>query len=153
MKNKKGFIQLNSARAEYSIGFTLIELLVVIAILSLLTAISLTVMANYRDKAKNSRIETLLVQVRYVAAMIAGEKNSYESICNAGEIDESADSALKVIKAEMFKINPVPATCFSSKEDYCVEATLVDGGYLCVDNSGLTREIQTSACDADMECQ
>ncbi len=146
-KKSKGFIlHLSSRKGE---GFTLIELLVVIAIIAIIVSVSLVVVMRYRDKAKNTRIATSLVQVRNIAASICTDEGSYESICAADKtINESYSSDLKVIENDVFKFIGLYPDCYASPNSYCVQSKLIRGGYYCVDSSGLAVEISDSYCEA-----
>lgn len=128
-------------------GFTLIELLVVIVIIGLIASVSLAVIMRYRDKAKNTRIATSLVQVRNIAVGIYSNETSYESICADGTINENY-SSLKAIEDDINKIIGLNPICYASADSYCVQADLIRGGYYCVDSSGLAVEISDSYCGA-----
>jgi len=129
-------------------GFTLIELLVVIAIIGLIIAITLVTITRSRDRAKNTRIVTSLVQVRNTAANIYTNEGSYESICATdGTINESY-SSLKAIEDDVNKFTGLNPVCHASIDSYCVQAELIRAGYYCVDSSGLAGEIPNSYCSA-----
>jgi prepilin-type N-terminal cleavage/methylation domain-containing protein len=129
-------------------GFTLIELLVVIAIIGLLTTMCLVAIAHYRDEAKDSRIETALSQTRSTAALVYNEDSSYGGICTGVPLDtiDEANNALKTIKEEVKKFSGTDPVCHSSTLDYCVQSPLLNGGYYCVDSSGVAAQIPDSYC-------
>lgn len=143
-------------------GFTLIELLVVIAIIGLLTAFSLIVIARYRNKAKDARIESVLTQVRQFATMIYHDNESYQLLCDTGDNDtlndqgsgglkESIKKALSSIEADVKKFSGSDPKCYATGESYCVKASLVsgDGGKgFCVDSTGRAGSSLTD-CDRD----
>lgn len=129
----------------------MIELLVVSAIIGLLATFSLAVIAHYRDKAKDSRIETVLAQVRNFAAMIYHDDNSYANICSGGTLNDSILS-LRIIKEDAYKFTRLNPTCFASATSYCVQSSLVTSGYYCVDSTGVAVEIPNSYCSAGNKC-
>ena len=59
----------------------MIELLVVIAIIGILASIVLVSLSGARNRAKDARIQTSMVQIRSIGEMIYGEENSYENLC------------------------------------------------------------------------
>jgi prepilin-type N-terminal cleavage/methylation domain-containing protein len=137
-------------------AFTLIELLVVVAIISLLATVILLVIGDYRDKAKDSKIETTLVNVRNIASVVL-TYGSYSSLCDSGTLNENeptSDYGLKTIENEIKKINSSDPVCFASDNDYCVEARLLRNGYFCIDSTGVAKENVASACtNANRKCQ
>lgn len=135
-------------------GFTLIELLVVIAIIGLIATLGFLAAARYRDKAKEARIETVLVQVRNITVTIYNERNSYLDICKDGTLNDdksvlgSLAIALATIKSEAHKFSGSDPTCYASITEYCVQSPLVRGGYYCVDSSGVAVRISNAYCGA-----
>jgi len=129
-------------------GFTLIELLVVIAIIGLIAIFTLTVIARYRDKAKDSRIETALVQVRSIAAGIYTDNSSYEALCSDdGTLNDATYSTLRVIEGEARKFSGSDPVCDASASTYCVQSALATSGYYyCVDSTGVALRLSSSSC-------
>lgn len=135
-------------------GFTLVELLVVLTIMALLISISMVAMASYKDKAQNSKMETVMVQVRAITGQIHADYGSYVNVCGIdGSLNEDEPN-LKIIKEEVKSLRTVYPSCFGDSFAYCVEAPLFTGGFFCVDSGGVAKEIIDSKCNAgNIKCE
>lgn len=135
-------------------GFTLIELLVVIAIIGLLVALNLVVIMHYKNKARDSRIQGSLSQVRIAAALLLNEGYFYSDICTGAPnntLNEILPN-LKLIKDDIKKFNGgVNPTCFVNApgNSFCVSSPLTADppSAYCVDSAGYAG-IDLSKCDA-----
>ncbi len=114
-------------------GFTLIELLVVIAIIGILSSIVLVALGGARNKAKDARIMADLSQVRSLAEVL---------------YDADYD-ALIVTQADMANlVSDVTAqgqtlSLQNGSSSYCAYAGLNEGGYYCVDSTGIAKQVAT----------
>jgi len=129
-------------------GFTLIELLVVIAIIGLLAGIVLVSLGGARDRARDSRVQADLAQVKSLAELVYNDANAfiYDGLCagtppTLNEAHASYASELGVIETDVDTQNGsaggLPA-CFAVNDDYCVSAFLATGGDICVSSAGQT---------------
>lgn len=134
-------------------GFTLIELLVVIAIIGILSSIVLVALRGARNKAKNSRIQADVSQVRSLAEIdydgdysgitttgtgsCPGGGGEYDTLCSDVD-DQGGDLIIE--------------TC-NSNADYVAYSSLNQGGYYCVDSSGQagTGTTAPSGCACNIE--
>lgn len=138
-------------------GFTLVELLVVIAIIALLNSFVLVAIVRYRDRARDSRIEAVLSQVRPMAAMIYTDDNSYENLCDDTDtlrdgLDNEITRSLKIIEDEAEKTSGSKPTCYAFENTYCVQSSLVSSGHYCVDSTGYAGSEQTICLPANIKC-
>jgi prepilin-type N-terminal cleavage/methylation domain-containing protein len=135
------FISLNLRNLR---AFTLVELLLVIFIIGLLVGASATVAINYRNRAKDGRIEATLSQIRKEATLILNESGNFDSTGN--ELCDSINTIndgnvnhpdLKVIEDEVKKFNGnQDVKCYASSDSFCVQSPLVTSGFYCVDSTG-----------------
>ncbi len=135
--------------SKVSKGFTLIEILVVVTIIATLIAISWTSIDRYQNKANDTAIGADLSQIRKVAIMVYIDEHSYESICDAGTLNDGPEAhpALKTIEDAVRRITDKNPKCFSKKTEYCVQSELISGGYFCVDSTGFAGKIEGNYCE------
>jgi prepilin-type N-terminal cleavage/methylation domain-containing protein len=138
-------------------GFTLIELLVVVAIIGLLAAITVTAIFSARDKARNTRIQADLSQIRAQATLVKNDTDSYSSLCDASNTlcgdsiacpDNNFTPQLKMIEDDVRNFSGNYPTCYGDTDAYCVQSQLVPSGSgsYCVDFTGYAGTTQIS-CD------
>jgi len=135
-------------------GFTLIELLVVIAIIMLLITINILAVTNYRDKGKDARIESVLGQLRSVAAMIQHDANSYQGICDSkNHTLNDQNNMLKTIEDDVKKLNnQKDVICHSNEVSYCSSSPLTTANGFCVDSTGYAGR-DKNICSRNATCQ
>jgi len=142
-------------------GFTLVELLVVIFIMILLASIGATAALNVRKKGKDAGIETTLYQVRAQAVIIKdkSEPNSYETLCDAGTLNETTHpDTLGVIETGVRKYTPSgfnPSDypeCYADTDRYCVQFPLNMGGAYCLDSTGYAGTDATNCAAGNISC-
>lgn len=151
---------------QYSGGFTLIELLVVVAIIGLLASIVLIPLNSARKKAKNTRTQTSVGQIRAqleagfangvygdlvgsgtnrdsLASGTAGEANITTSACDIGSQNDfaSAGSGELVLTCSGVANKTTGVVIYSTSvtsavSNYAIYATTTPGGYICVDSYG-----------------
>jgi prepilin-type N-terminal cleavage/methylation domain-containing protein len=146
---------------EWSESFTLIELLVVIFIIGLLASLSAGVAANYRNRAKDGRIEATLSQIRKEAAMILNESGIFDAagneLCDATNTINDGNvnhPDLKVIEDEVKKFNGnQDVECYASVDSFCVQSPLVTSGFYCVDSTGYAGKTGDVCTLAHISCQ
>jgi prepilin-type N-terminal cleavage/methylation domain-containing protein len=127
-------------------GFTLIELLVVIAIIGLLAGIVLVSLGDVRTRARDTRVEAALSQVRTVAELVYDDNNSSysapDSLCNGtvlntGHADYAAQlTSLGTDMDSQNGGNPA-AICYADGGDYCVSVLNASNAQLCVSDAGI----------------
>ena len=149
------FFLLILGKKRISYGFTLIELLVVVAIIGLLASIAVTAAMIVRDKAKSSRIEAEVSQVRAQAVMIKNSDDSFAGLCDAGNtLNETVyPNSLGLLETDIMKTNgSKPVNCYASTDAYCVQSPLVPNGGYCVDSTGYAGRIANCA-SGHISCQ
>lgn len=137
-------------------GFTLIELLVVIAILGLLSSIVLLGLTSARDRGKNSKITSSLVQLRtiaerlklgndYPASFITPVAGGTYPACEAAP---GVDIDLFALDGDIRALHPVgncdpsggiTVTLDAENTAFSAYAPLLGGGFWCVDSSGASK--------------
>lgn len=128
-------------------GFTLVELLVVLAIIGILTSVVLVSLSTVNSRGKDAAVQADLATVRTQAQFYYNSNSDYSpatatgSCAVAGTMFVTDATMKKAIAAADFA-NGGGATpnvfCNVSADGsaYAVSATLVSGGYFCVDSTG-----------------
>ena len=130
-------------------GFTLIELLVVIAIIGILSSIVLIALRGARDKAKDARIIADLSQIRSIAEMLYdGDYDDLDlgdltDCVSDGTGDADVDKIAEDVCVQLGTTTPI-LTIAQSGDDYCAYSALNEGGYYCIDSSGVAEETDTN---------
>jgi len=138
-------------------GFTLIEILLVVVIISILASFVAVAARSARDRARNSRIETDLVQVRPQAVMIKNNTDSYIDLCDLNDTLNGAgsyQSTLGVIESDIYRINGIYPECYATDDAYCVQAQLVPNGSgsYCIDSTGYAGTSSTNCDGTNYTC-
>ena len=130
-------------------GFTLIELLVVIAIIGILSSVVLASLTTARSKGQAAAIQSELSNMRAQAELYYsqnGNKYGTSTIGNdPGNCSTSSDDLFgtvsdyglgELIDGVIYSYSGANPKCFVSKTNWSVSATLTDGSFWCVDNTG-----------------
>jgi len=133
-------------------SFTLIELLVVIAIIGILAGIVLGVLGGARDRAKDARIMTDMVQLRTQAELIFNRDGDYLAVDCLVDIDiitlcndvEAQGGENSNFPGQIPAVNIVQS---SPPDRYCAEIRLNSGKFWCVDS-----ELKSAQYDTNPAC-
>lgn len=118
-------------------GFTLIELLIVIAIIGILSSIVLVALGGARDKAKDARIIADMSQIRSLAEVLYD--GDYDALAT-GQTDY--DRVVADVSAQGGSVTlQKPA---SPANSYCAYSSLNQGGWYCIDSTGVAKETPTN---------
>lgn len=98
-----------------------------------------------RIKGKNAAIKANMNNMRVQAELYYDNHKviSYSGFCKSEEYSKIADEVIKITQTTM--------VCRDKKEDYVVSSPLVDGGFFCVDSSGVATN--TKAMDTKNACE
>ena len=140
-------------------GLTLVELLVVIAIISLIITISIMAFLRYQKKSVDTRIEITLIQARNVATMLYQNNSNYDLLCDTedntlNDGDHGLYKSLKIIEQDINAFSSNPVNCYSDKQNYCIQASLVsdESDSFCIDSNGSVGRINTNCSDSNIKC-
>jgi prepilin-type N-terminal cleavage/methylation domain-containing protein len=129
-------------------GFTLIELLVVIAIIGILSSVVLVSLNTVRNKGADTAIKANLSNIRPQAEVIYDTDGDYDRVCGAN--GQTQDSNVAAAIAEVNRVSGVangvvcgrPASGAASA--WAISSPLKTSGYLCVDSTGVIRNISAA---------
>jgi prepilin-type N-terminal cleavage/methylation domain-containing protein len=116
-------------------GFTLIELLVVIAIIGILASVVLASLNTARDKGTDAAIQSSVNNARAQANIYGSRTDgtvNYTDLCDDGSID-SLETSIAGKNGGTVGTDPY---CNSDDDEWVFSASLVQGGYICVDSVG-----------------
>ena len=145
-------------------SFTLIELLVVIAIIGILAGIVLVALGGARNKAKDARIVSDMVQIRSLAELIFSNDGNYGNVdCSTGDINIQT-LCNDIISQGGKKPWPPPSggpgvyfvVNIPDSNRYCAMVILNSGKYWCVDSEFRSMEIQLQGvvdCEGFVVCK
>ena len=132
-------------------GFTLIELLVVIAIIGILAGIVLVALGGARDRARDSRIVSDMVQIRTQAEILFSIDGDYGSMDCAGDCTNCPDADIEVICEDIYAQNGggVNWLIQNNGAEYCAVFELNSPAqYVCTDGTyRLERYSSFPACE------
>jgi prepilin-type N-terminal cleavage/methylation domain-containing protein len=131
-------------------GFTLIELLVVVSIIGMLSSVVLASLSTARTKANDSKIRSMLVNIRTAAEFYYSTNNSYGPIIDGTQaagttVGGGCASGMfgDTLLAPLLKSSNYPAfvgssgRCSTSATGYAVTVDLSKlGDHLCIDGKG-----------------
>jgi len=80
-------------------GFTLIELLVVISIISLLSSIVLSSVGTARDKARLTKAQAEIREVRTAIGLLESDTGKWPNGCEVGEVVVGAGNKIELTNA------------------------------------------------------
>jgi len=115
----------NHKQAKSSKGFTLVELLIVITVIGVLASIVLVSISGAQSRARDSRIQTSMSQIRSFAQTESFPDGYYTDVCTNITASE--------IYADISKMGGTVDSCEDSSESFCLQATLNNNETWCVD--------------------
>jgi hypothetical protein len=78
-------------------------------------------------------------QITVLAESLYNVKNNFYSLCNRGLLNgylATYGSELIVLNNDIVSQGGKKPVCLSSEQNYCISTQLIDGSYICVDNTG-----------------
>lgn len=134
-------------------GFTIVELLVVIAIVGILVSIVLVRTGSAKKEGEDAAVRTALREVRNAAELYYNNSETYEGVCDPGDVTLSDEGDFKRIKDYITKHNGSEGIigCKDDETGYAVISSLNLGDCWCVDSKGAGREIELLASDCREE--
>ncbi|MBU3942404.1 prepilin-type N-terminal cleavage/methylation domain-containing protein [Patescibacteria group bacterium] len=125
-------------------GFTLIELLVVIAIIGLLASVVIVSLGDSRSRAKDSAIQSSLLEVAKVSESYAGDIGTYEGVCDVDNTTLSSSGNFGLIKSAIERQGGT-ISCQDSDLGFAVVSTMNLVDCWCVDWQAISREVILTA--------
>ncbi|MFM2381956.1 MAG: hypothetical protein RLZZ76_723 [Candidatus Parcubacteria bacterium] len=122
-------------KTTFKRGFTLIELLVVIAIIGILASVVLASLNTARDKGTDAAIQSSVNNARAQANIFGSRTDgtvNYTGLCADASID-SLEASIAGKNGGTVGTDPY---CNSDVDEWVFTASLVQGGYICVDSVG-----------------
>jgi type IV pilus assembly protein PilA len=142
-------------------GFTLIELLVVIAIIGILSSVVLASLNTARSKGSDAAIRSNLNGIRSQAEILYDTVGNYSTVCADATVDRATKAANTAFGSVVASVNNTFATagaantvtCHNDNAGWAIEAPLKQGGFFCIDKSGVsTSTAATSLAASDTTC-
>lgn len=135
---------------------TIVKIIVGFAILGLIVLIGVPIATTFissrgaRDKARDARITAKMGQLRSKANMLSSNEGGYSKL--SCSYDSETKAICDDIDSQCTQGNcagddaqggPEDVTIYSSEEAYCAYTPLNEGGYYCIDSTGIGGETKT----------
>lgn len=121
---------------KHSKGFTLIEILLVVAIIGIIASITITQVANSRQRAKDAKIKQNVSNIlNYAEKYHLDNASSYANFCADTELNNSINAAFNFSPNARSFSN---TDCISDSDEYIIAVPIneINNAVYCVDSKG-----------------
>ncbi|OGG47945.1 hypothetical protein A3D66_01405 [Candidatus Kaiserbacteria bacterium RIFCSPHIGHO2_02_FULL_50_9] len=157
---------MNNFPNRRQFGFTLIELLVIVAIIGILSSVIIIFLNIARNKGDDAKVKTQLSSARATAEIYYDTNKHYSPVgtiadsCSVGMFTNTTSGMSAYMNTANYPAGTTitchhNATAGASASAYSIDAKLstTDGGYWCIDNTGVSKRNTTVQGAGDVTCK